>query len=363
MNWDNQLSSILSAADGSVAKMRERLTSPGKAPTLQQPSSTLPPGLQWADLAAIQTQLQMQSQAIESLTKKVQSVERERESQQHRIRLLEEEIHSLREESKGRERDDTRRGQSPGTERMMEQWRREIGRELSTLRGHITRATSLGNLEESFSSKLRREELEHLRREVDQLTARLGRQEEDMFVQQSEVRETRRQYERSCKTLEQLTDSYRTQSFDLAKTTSQHTHTQQEVQQIRVSVSELKDEVSNLMHREHRPTPALPPHTLEPRGERPDSDSEDFSPTPSLAEVSSDDLSWLDDHDLVPRQKSIPRVRLSTQSRRSDIAGPSSNLGEGDDEEDLNDDDDDDKDLDDDVNLELGSDLSLDDLV
>lgn len=28
-----------------------------------------------------------------------------------------------------------------------------------------------------------------------------------------------------------------------------------------------------------------------------ESDSEDFSPTPSLAEVSSDDLSWLDDKD------------------------------------------------------------------
>ena len=38
-------------------------------------------------------------------------------------------------------------------------------------------------------------------------------------------------------------------------------------------------------------------HGPEPRGEQPDSDSEDFSPTPSLAEVSSDDLSWLDDHE------------------------------------------------------------------
>lgn len=30
----------------------------------------------------------------------------------------------------------------------MEQWKREVGRELNSLRGHITRATSLGNLEE-----------------------------------------------------------------------------------------------------------------------------------------------------------------------------------------------------------------------
>lgn len=47
-----------------------------------------------------------------------------------------------------RERDESRRGQSPGAERRMEQWKREVGRELSSLRGHITRATSLGNLEE-----------------------------------------------------------------------------------------------------------------------------------------------------------------------------------------------------------------------
>lgn len=99
----------------------------------------------------------------------------------------------------------------------------------------------------SFSSKLRREELEHLRREVDQLKTHLseshakntysmplhwscgslhvlssvlacqakgkcslahrvgsffsltGRREEDVFLQQAEDRETRIQYERSCK--------------------------------------------------------------------------------------------------------------------------------------------------------------------
>ncbi|KAM4629329.1 uncharacterized protein ACJ7VT_001672 isoform 2-T2 [Polymixia lowei] len=342
MNWDNQLSSILSAADGNVAKMRERLTSPGKfskgkvsemihnsdldPPTLplpparsplpQQLSSSLSPGVQWADLAAIQSQLQMQSQAVESLTKKIHEMDRERQSQQHQIQTLQEEIRRLREESKERERerDEARRGQSPGAERMMEQWRREVGRELSTLRGHITRATSLGNLEESFSSKLRREELEYLRREVDQLKTRLRRQEEDVFLQQSEARETRRQYERSCKTLEELTDSYRTHSFDLAKTVSQYTHTQQEVRQIRLTVSELKDEVRNLILRERQPTPLLSPRTsalvpgaapvpvpsshsrrVRVQEAEPDSDSEDFSPTASLAEVSSDDLSWLDD--------------------------------------------------------------------
>ncbi|KAM7410268.1 hypothetical protein PAMA_001622 [Pampus argenteus] len=392
MNWDNQLSSILSVADGSVAKMRERLASSGKfskggedllpirerfldsdldppalpprVPLLRQPSPSLSAGVQWADLTAIQSQLHIQSQAIESLTQKLHDTERERQSQQCHIQTLKEEVHRLREEL--RERDDMRRGQSPGAERRMEQWRREVGRELSSLRGHITRATSLGNLEESFSSKLRREELEHLRREVDQLKARLRRQEEDVFLQQADARETRRQYERSCKTLEELTDSYRTHSTDLAKTVSQYSQTQQEVRQIRATVSELKDEVRRLILREGEPTSLLSAHTsgasplplpqsqrkvVRVEGAEQDSDSEDFSPTPSLAEVSSDDLSWLEDKDPTLHQK--PRVRLSVQSRRSNFAGPGTDPEEDDDDDDF---------LEDDLNPDLGSDLSLDDL-
>uniref|UniRef100_A0A3Q3W1Z6 Uncharacterized protein n=1 Tax=Mola mola TaxID=94237 RepID=A0A3Q3W1Z6_MOLML len=235
MNWDNELSSILSVAEGSVAKMRERLTSPGKFARGTEPSSSLSPGVQWADLASIQSQLQLQSQ----------------------------EVHMLRERERERERrHESSWGQTSGVERRMEQWKREIACELSTLRGHITRATSLGNLEESFSSKLCREELDRLRREVDLLNTRL-RQEEDVLLQQAEARETRRRYEHSYK-LEELTDNYRTHSTELAKTVSQYLYTKEEVRQIVV------------------------------RAEEVDSDSEDFSPTPSLAEVSSDDLSWLD---------------------------------------------------------------------
>lgn len=55
-----------------------------------------------------------------------------------------EEVNRLRE----RDRDRHELGQDPGTERRMENWKREVGRELSSLRGHITTAMSLGNLEE-----------------------------------------------------------------------------------------------------------------------------------------------------------------------------------------------------------------------
>ncbi|KAI4828540.1 hypothetical protein KUCAC02_022622 [Chaenocephalus aceratus] len=436
MNWDTQLSSILSVADGSVAKMRERLTSPGtfakggedlfptrerlhgsdfgppalppRSPLLRQPSPSHGPTVQWADLAAIQSQLQIQSQTIESLTQRLRDVEKERQSQQCDVQTLQEEVQQLREER--RTRAESRSDHSPGAERRMEQWRREVGRELSSLRGHITRATSLGNLEESFSSKLRREELEHLRREVDQLKTQLsepnththththnimpcidsarlnpmlgskaeastvmftssalslhltGRQGEDAFLQQAEARETRRQYEHSCKTLEELTDSYRSHSSDLVKTVSQYSHTQQEVRQIRTTVSEMKEEFRRLILKERQTTPLLShssgasplplPGSLG-RGGRveADSDSEDFSPTPSLAEISSDDLSWLDDKDPALHQE--PRVRLSVQSTRSDFAGPGSDLEDDDDGDDL---------LDEDVHPDLESDLSLADL-
>lgn len=90
-----------------------------------------------------------------------------------------------------------------------------------------------------------------------------GRQEEDASLQQAEARETRRQYERSCKvhtrlirplhvdlgfaffkinlsfwctfvqTLEELTESYRSHCTKLANTVSQYSHTQEEVRRIR----------------------------------------------------------------------------------------------------------------------------------
>ncbi|KAL7888070.1 hypothetical protein AOLI_G00030440 [Acnodon oligacanthus] len=370
MNWDNQLSSIISAADGSVAKMRERLTTHGRLsrgredvypvrekshavgldplvpPPLPQTSSTLSGAVQWADLAGLQAQLTSHSQTIEFLTQSLLTVERERNAQQRQMQTLQEEMRRLeekledRERQRERERERAKEGEKDsGAERRLEQWKREVGRELSSLRGHIDRATSLGNQEESFSSKLRREEVEQLRREVDLLKSKLMRQEEDMYQQQSEARETRRQYERSCKTLESLTDSYRTHSFELARIVSQYQHTQQDVRELRLTVSELKDEVRSLILRDRLPTPAevlrkptpsasaVAVETSPPR--RVFSDSEDdFSPTPSLGEVSSDDLdtSWL--RESAPKLRSHKRdAHLSLSG--SDLSDAGSGLGSG----------------------------------
>ncbi|XP_028300143.1 uncharacterized protein LOC114461870 isoform X2 [Gouania willdenowi] len=402
MNWDHQLSSVLSLADGSVAKMRERLTPsvnlpkgggpdlfsdkdrfhdydlkppalPPRSPLFRQPTPSLSEFVQWADLASIQSQLRLQNQMIESLTQRVHDLEKGKQTQHSHIQTLQEEVLRLREELRDKEQvwDESVQGQRPGVERKMEQWRREVGRELGSLRGHITRATSLGNLD--GSSRLCREELEHLRRALDQLKTRLRRQEEDMFLQQTEAMESRRQYERSCKTLEELTETYRTLSTDLTKTLSQYSDTQQQVHQIRATVSDIKAELRSLTLREREATPFLSaahslasppqlPHSPSRgvRVEEADSESESFSPTPSLAEISSDDLSWLDDNDIgLPDRHHKPPARLSVQSKRSHFAV--SDLEEGDDDDDI--DNCGDERLDD-LNPDSGSDqeLSLGDL-
>ncbi|KAG9350965.1 hypothetical protein JZ751_024854 [Albula glossodonta] len=310
-------------------------------PSRQFPSLSLSPAPQWEDLARFQGQLQSQNQAIESLTQALRTMESERRSQQLHLQALQvfqdgkglemtlvvltippsesassEEVRRLREREEDRERESAgesgRARESPGLEHRMEQWKREVGRELSSLRGHIDRTVSLNHQEESFSTKMRREEVEQLRREVDQLKQQLRRQEDDIFHQQSETKEARRQCERSCKTLEMLTDSYRAHSLDLTRTISQHQSSQQDIRQLRKSVSELKEEVRGLILRDRRPT--SPPvvttrkpaasREVEPRraGSAADSD-EDFSPTPSLGEVSSDDLSWAVDGGPGPRGK------------------------------------------------------------
>nr|XP_040039806.1 uncharacterized protein LOC120823680 isoform X2 [Gasterosteus aculeatus aculeatus] len=269
MSWDHELSSILSGAEGSVSKMRERLTSAGNLPgpaarlfpaTERIPDSdSVPPalplrasplripapplGVQWSDLAAIQSQLQIQSQAIESLTQKVHEGERERHFQHRLIQALQEEVQELRERESRRE--------PPGALRTMEQWRREVGRELSSLRGHISRVTLLGNPEESFSAKLCREELELLSREVDQLKTHLSRQ------QQEEGGGAR------SKILEELIEKNTTLSADLLKIISQCSHTQHQLDQIRTCVSELRDVVKRLVIKEHQTSgrKACPPCT------------------------------------------------------------------------------------------------------
>ncbi|CAJ1060059.1 actin cytoskeleton-regulatory complex protein PAN1 [Xyrichtys novacula] len=330
MSWDRQVSSLLSMADGSAAKIRERLRSPGidlfpsrerTSDSNLDPSAPPPPlhrlalhredplsvSTQWSNLATLQSELMIQRQEIHSLTLRVITIETERNVQHNHIQRLQDEVQRLR-------------------DRGAEERRRETG-ELSSLRGHFTRATTLDNLEESLSSRL-----EHLRRDMELLKSQLRREELELLHLQEDTRESRRQGQHTCRTVEQMTDSLRSLSTDLTKSISD---TQQEFQQIRLYVSQLKEELRTVRDHQlsaHTPgaSPLLPsPHRrLTPEADF-DSCSEDLSLTPSLAEVSSDDLSRLDHRDPADSQ--------------------------------LQDHDDDD-DLFDSVNPDTGSDLSLNDI-
>uniref|UniRef100_UPI0037E86CAE uncharacterized protein isoform X2 n=1 Tax=Semicossyphus pulcher TaxID=241346 RepID=UPI0037E86CAE len=304
MSWDRQLCSILSVADGSVAKMRERLSSADLPPLkgrlrdldppalpLRLPSQREPPpsggGVQWSDLAGLQSQLQIQRQEIKSLTQRVLDLETERQTQQSHIQTLQEELQRLKD-----------RGG-------LEERRREEVLELSSLQGHFTRAPSLGNHAERCIMGGRRRSFSNCRRRA----------------------------ERAGGGTNTLAGS---------------------------AVSELKEEIRTL--REHEPllsahTPGASPLLLLPqRGRlRPeeDSDSEDLSL--SLAEVSSDDLSWLDLRDPADLHHK-QGVCLSSQSRPSDFSDPGSDLQDGDEE------DDEVREFLGTVNPDVGPDLSLNDL-
>nr|XP_055042330.1 uncharacterized protein LOC129429565 isoform X3 [Misgurnus anguillicaudatus] len=340
MNWDHQLSSILSEADGSVAKMRvrenDRLTTRARTPrgtddvypvrdSDLKRSSSLSPCVHWSDLTAIQTQLQQQNQAIETLTQNVRLLERERNAQQRLIQTLQEEQRKLQIRLEERETD--RRPLSPGSDRRLEQWKRDMDRDLSSLRDHINRTISLGTHEES--SKRHREELEQLRREIDVLKNKLMRQEEDVYQIQTEARETRRQNEHNSKTLERLTESQRTQSFEVTRMVSQF----KDVCELRVTVSELKDEVRGLILRDVQTKPVQlptkPAVTIESNlSRRLSSGSEDeFSLTPSLGEISSDepDESWLGEPELQTKSQRR-RAHLKLGLSGSDLSGAGSGL-------------------------------------
>nr|XP_049583221.1 paramyosin isoform X2 [Syngnathus scovelli] len=350
MNWDRQVSSILSAADDSVANMRGRLSSLGNTSKREEsfqfkekfhdsdfdtlavsaPSSSaqqvrpVNPGVQWADIASIQSQLQTQNQVImESLTKKLRDIEQEKQSQQFHMQTLQAEVDRLRQDLRGRRREKDFGGQ--------EQVMSDVG----------TSAFP----KDSWSSKTCRAELEHLRKEVEQLKTRLRRQEEAMMLQEKEAREHRRQCQHSSEQmLQELTDRYKSHSTDLAKRSFEYV--QKEVHHISNTVSELEGEVIRLRERQITLTANDSPRVKVEEAKQ-DSDSDDFSPTASLAEISSD-LSLLDD-----LGESIITLALERQSIPSGVKNDFLDEEEYDDRDILDDDDD--------VNPEFGSDLSLTD--
>ncbi|XP_056621143.1 uncharacterized protein LOC130434817 isoform X2 [Triplophysa dalaica] len=119
MNWHHELSSILSETDGSVAKMRERLSAHARSPRATEDvypvrevpadrdlkvSSSVSPAVHWSDLKEVQNHLHQQSQAIDTLTQSVRLLERERNAQQTLIQTLQDELRRLQVRLEERER-------------------------------------------------------------------------------------------------------------------------------------------------------------------------------------------------------------------------------------------------------------------
>nr|XP_015212188.1 PREDICTED: RNA-binding protein 25-like [Lepisosteus oculatus] len=335
MNWDSQLSAVLSAADGSVAKIRERLNTAShfskdvypdsgqfrsvcfEESPLSRPSAPLSgvpsAGKQWGQLPEILSRLQDQSQAIQSLTQAVRLLERERDKQQQHLQALQEEVRRLRDREQQRERGGSE------TEGRLDQWRREVRGELQSLTEKLERVAAR---QDSFSGKLQREEMEQLKRELDHLKHKLRRQEDDLLSQISETRDMRRQYERNTKMLESLADSYRGHAEDLTRTLSQQQSAHHDLHSLRSCVSELKDEMRGLRLADSQP---MSSHGTRRAGDcvsgrqhqqsresggsdllEEDSEGE-LSPSLSLGDVSSEDLSLLSETPAPPQPRTGTR--------------------------------------------------------
>nr|XP_056701310.1 uncharacterized protein LOC130473748 [Euleptes europaea] len=318
MNWDTQLSSILTATDANMAKVKHRLNPaglPSKADLLLErinPESavlTEPPPLHVTcaahhccsmateELSAISKQLHSQAQVIESLTQAVHRLKQEKELQQHSISHLEEEVDRLQHSPYG------------GLESVLGCRMEGLKSELHNLQQQVFQQSdgdctpdlySVPGIAQEMleSKKVLWREYETIRREMEQLKQKLDRHEEDLFSQVSATREIRRTQSQYCKMLEDLMNSYKTQTQDLDRARTETRGTQQELSNVKSTVTNLREQVKSL-HAEDKlcATPLRKESIhLKKKNELLHSDvlssflSDDSASELSLTDVSSDEL-------------------------------------------------------------------------
>lgn len=325
MNWDTKINSILSATDSNVASIKQRLNperSFSKEPLFDKLSvnkGSFNDSLdrQWdfcstcadsalnrmslKDLAAINDQLTSQAKSIASLNQTVLRLEKDREYQRQRIQSLEEEVQRLQ--------NTTRSTSDVVLERRLEDLRRELSSELRHLREQVLeipdRGTTLGqssvlNLMEEINESKRTtwKECESVRREIDQLKQKIRRQEEDLMQYMSDCHEARRGRDRNSKMFEDLLENYKRNSVDLNRAKSESQQTQLELQHIKITISNIKDEIQKL----HAPGSLRLPATKKERSRRvkkvlskkstvSSSGEDDSAPELSFGDISSEDIS------------------------------------------------------------------------
>uniref|UniRef100_A0A8D0DYJ9 Uncharacterized protein n=1 Tax=Salvator merianae TaxID=96440 RepID=A0A8D0DYJ9_SALMN len=197
------------------------------------------------ELTAISKQLHSQAQIIESLSQAVCRLKQEKELQQQSISHLEEEVGRLQHNPQG--------GLESGPACKME----GLKSELRSLRQQMFLQSdgdctpdpfsSLGIMQDMLESKkVMWQEYECLKREIEQLKRKLDRQEENLFNQVSATHEIKRTQNRYCKMLEDLLNSHKTQTQDLDKTKNETQNTLQELNYVKSTVTDLKEQVKSL---------------------------------------------------------------------------------------------------------------------
>nr|XP_060629379.1 uncharacterized protein LOC132773850 isoform X1 [Anolis sagrei ordinatus] len=270
MDWNTQLSSILTEADSNIAKIKQRLNATsitskadllvGRINTesagLTEPQTGAPPlhftcgahpccRMATEELSAISKQLHSQSQVIESLTQAVQRLKQEKDLQQQSISHLEGEVDRLRHSSQG------------GLESVLGHKMEGLKSELRSLRQQVFQQPDGDCTPDPFfttgimhdmleSKKVLWQEYECIRREVEQLKHKLDRQEEDLFNQTSATHEIKKTQNQYCKMLEDLMNTHKSHIRDLDKARSETQSTQLELSHVKSSITDLKEQVKSL---------------------------------------------------------------------------------------------------------------------
>ncbi|XP_071985143.1 coiled-coil domain-containing protein 159 isoform X1 [Engystomops pustulosus] len=324
MNWDSKLEAVLTAADDSMAKIKERLYTRGDVtkdfhydsppvrraalygdPLPMKPASpsayTHPAPVSSEDMVNLSSQLLSQAKMITSLHHAIGRLERDRDLQLQRIQSLEDEVRRLG-ESRGLDVTES------VLERRMEGLRHEVSSELRHLEDRMRGAASRepGPSLRSASSILQEvnetkrliwKEYESLRQDTDYMHQRLRRQEDDLLRQISDGQELKRAQEKSVSVLERVLSSHQTQTLELERARVDTQGVQRDLLQIRSAIEDVKENVRKLegkvsapKSRRDRPGGRRSGQELSRSGSS--SSVDDLRSRISLADISSEDTSY-----------------------------------------------------------------------
>ncbi|XP_066454069.1 coiled-coil domain-containing protein 159 [Eleutherodactylus coqui] len=361
MNWESKLDSVLTAADDSMAKIKERLHTRGDAAkdfrfdlapvrkvapyddtSACKPASLYaPPTYLHAvqvtseDMVNLSSQLLSQAKMITSLHQAIGRLERDRDLHLQRIQSLEDEVRRFG-ASRGADVSESH------LERKIEGLRQELSSELRHLEDRVRDSATRGSSpslrsaasilqEVNETKRLIWKEYECLRRDSDYMRQRLRRQEDDVLRQISEGQELKRVQEKNATALERILSSHQAQTQEMDRTRSDTQSLQRDLQHIRSAIGELRENVRSLegkvcaqRARSQRPERRLSARRRELSRSSSSSSDDDRSQI-CLADISSEDTSYsfgaAAEVSRASREQSIASKNGSRRSALSDDDG------------------------------------------